>query len=90
MEQINQRKYLALAVPFALSTWTQPLLGAVDTAVVGRLDSPVFIGGVAIGRLLEDTCGICRTTIEGGRLIELRASAPLGVCPSCKRLLVIE
>ena len=55
MEQINQRKYLALAVPFALSTWTQPLLGAVDTAVVGRLDSPVFIGGVAIGTVIFNT-----------------------------------
>lgn len=46
-------------------------------------------GGVAIGRLEESTCGVCRTGIDGGRLIELRASAPLGVCPNCKRLLVI-
>lgn len=47
-------------------------------------------GGVAVGRLVENTCGVCRSTIEGGRLIELHAAAPLGVCPSCKRLLVIE
>ena len=47
-------------------------------------------GGVAIGRLVENTCGVCRSTIEGGRLIELHAAAPLGVCPSCKRLLVVE
>lgn len=48
-------------------------------------------GGVAIGRLTEDNvCGVCRSAIEGGRLIELRASAPLGTCPNCKRLLVIE
>ena len=48
-------------------------------------------GGVAIGKLEEDgRCGICRTNIEGGRLIELRASAPLGTCPNCKRLLVVE
>jgi len=47
-------------------------------------------GGVAIGKLNENTCGVCRSVIEGGRLIELRASAPLGVCPSCKRLLVVE
>ena len=47
-------------------------------------------GGVAIGRLNENTCGVCRSVIEGGRLIELHASAPLGVCPSCKRLLVVE
>ena len=47
-------------------------------------------GGVAIGRLDEQTCGVCRTSIDGGRLIELRAAAPLGTCPNCKRLLVVE
>lgn len=47
-------------------------------------------GGVAIGKLNDSTCGVCRSLIEGGRLIELRASAPLGFCPSCKRLLVVE
>ena len=47
-------------------------------------------GGVAIGRLEENTCGVCRSFIEGGRLIELKAAAPLGICPSCKRLLVVE
>ena len=47
-------------------------------------------GGVAIGRLVENTCGVCRSVIEGGRLIELHAAAPLGVCPSCKRLLVVD
>ena len=48
-------------------------------------------GGVAVGQLTEDAhCGICRASIEGGRLIELRASAPLGTCPNCKRLLVVK
>ena len=47
-------------------------------------------GGVAIGKLADTTCGVCRSVIDGGRLIELRASAPLGICPNCKRLLVIE
>ncbi len=47
-------------------------------------------GGVAIGKLNDDKCGICRSSIDGGRLIELKAAAPLGVCPNCKRLLVIE
>ena len=48
------------------------------------------VGGVAIGRLLEDRCGVCRTPIDGGRLIDLRASAPLGTCPNCGRLLIID
>ena len=49
METVSHKAYLKLAVPFTLSTVTQPPLGAVDTAVVGRLGSPSFIGGVAIG-----------------------------------------
>lgn len=47
-------------------------------------------GGVAIGKLDGETCGVCRTHIEGGHLISLRAQAPIGTCPVCKRLLVIE
>lgn len=47
-------------------------------------------GGVALGKLEDATCGVCRAAIDGGRLISLRASAPLGTCPNCKRLLVIE
>lgn len=46
-------------------------------------------GSVAIGVLTEGRCGVCRTPLEGGRLIELKASAPLGTCPHCKRLLAI-
>lgn len=45
--------------------------------------------GVAIGVLDGNRCGACRTAIDGGRLIDLRNQAPLGICPSCKRLLVI-
>ena len=48
-------------------------------------------GGVAVGRLTEGgICGVCRTAIEEGRLIEVKAAAPLAVCPTCKRLLVVE
>lgn len=32
-----------------VSNITVPLLGLVDTAVIGHLDSPVYLGGVAIG-----------------------------------------
>ncbi|WP_299373432.1 MATE family efflux transporter [uncultured Kiloniella sp.] len=40
---------LALAVPLILSNLTVPLLGAVDTAVMGHLPDPAYIGGVAVG-----------------------------------------
>lgn len=38
-----------LALPMILSNITVPLLGLVDTAVIGHLDSPKYLGGVAIG-----------------------------------------
>lgn len=48
-------------------------------------------GGVALGDLEEGgICSVCRSTISGGRLIDLVSQRPLGVCPSCNRLLVIH
>jgi len=38
-----------LALPMILSNITVPMLGLVDTAVIGHLDSPTYLGGVAIG-----------------------------------------
>lgn len=46
-------------------------------------------GGVAIGRLDGDRCGVCRMTIDEGRLVEVRHQAPLATCPHCKRLLIV-
>lgn len=48
------------------------------------------VGSVALGKLEDAKCGVCRATIDAGRLIDLKSQAPLGVCPSCKRLLVID
>ena len=42
-----------------------------------------------MGVLSEGKCGSCRTPLEHGKLIELRAHAPLGVCPNCGRLLIV-
>ncbi|OAS86939.1 MATE family efflux transporter [Metabacillus litoralis] len=52
---MNHRAYLALAIPLTISTMTTPLLGAVDTAVVGQLPDPAYIGGVAVGTLIFNT-----------------------------------
>ena len=38
-----------IAAPLILSNVTVPLLGIVDTAVVGHLETPVYLGAVAIG-----------------------------------------
>ncbi|MBM7694308.1 MATE family multidrug resistance protein [Peribacillus deserti] len=52
---MNHRAYLTLAIPLTISTMTTPLLGAVDTAVVGQLPDPAYIGGVALGTLIFNT-----------------------------------
>lgn len=52
---LSHKAYVKMAVPFMLATVTQPLLGAVDTAVVGKLESAIFIGGVSIGTTLFNT-----------------------------------
>ncbi|AHG19848.1 damage-inducible protein [Chania multitudinisentens RB-25] len=41
-----------LALPMIFSNITVPLLGLVDTAVIGHLDSPVYLGGVAVGSMV--------------------------------------
>ena len=41
-----------LAGPIILSNISTPLLGAVDTAVVGHLPDPAYIGGVALGAVI--------------------------------------
>jgi len=43
------RRLWCLAWPLILSNITVPLLGLVDTAVLGHLDSPVYLGAVAVG-----------------------------------------
>ncbi|MGY8994420.1 MAG: MATE family efflux transporter, partial [Rhodospirillales bacterium] len=41
-----------LAGPIMISNVSVPLLGAVDTAVVGHLPGPEYIGAVAIGAII--------------------------------------
>ena len=51
----SRREYAAMLLPFILSTVTQPLIGAVDTAVMGRLSDPSYIAGVAVGAVIFNT-----------------------------------
>ena len=46
------RQIWALAAPIVLTNVSVPFLGAVDTAVVGHLPEPFYIGAVAIGAML--------------------------------------
>ncbi|MDJ0958764.1 MAG: MATE family efflux transporter [Arenicellales bacterium] len=46
------RRVLSLAAPIILSNMSVPLVGVVDTAVVGHLPNPIYIGAVALGALI--------------------------------------
>ena len=52
MSLLTNREYLGLTVPFMLSTMTQPLMGAVNTAVMGQLPDPKYIAAVSLGAIL--------------------------------------
>ena len=43
---------LAIAVPIMISNVSTPLIGIVNTAIVGRYPNPVYIGAVAVGALI--------------------------------------
>ncbi|QIR13238.1 MATE family efflux transporter DinF [Shewanella aestuarii] len=45
----KNRRLMALALPMILSNITIPLLGLVDTAVIGHLGKAYYLGGVALG-----------------------------------------
>jgi MATE family, multidrug efflux pump len=46
------RQILALAIPNIVSNITIPLLGMVDLAIVGHLDSMAYIGAIAVGSMI--------------------------------------
>ncbi len=52
--KVDQLLVLSIAVPMTLAYLTTPLLGLVDTAVVGRFGDPALIGGLAIGAIIID------------------------------------
>ena len=72
---LTHKDYLKIALPFIISTVTQPLLGAVDTAVVGQLGAAELIGGVAIGTVIMNTLywlfGFFRVSTTGQSAIAL-------------------
>ncbi|NOH81756.1 MATE family efflux transporter [Vibrio sp. RE86] len=72
---LSHKDYFKIALPFIVSTMTQPLLGAVDTAVIGRLGVAELLGGVAIGTVIMNTLywlfGFFRVSTTGQSAIAL-------------------
>jgi MATE family multidrug resistance protein len=52
---VTHRRILRIAVPIVISNATIPILGAVDTAVIGQLGEAAPIGAVGIGAVILST-----------------------------------
>jgi predicted nucleic acid-binding Zn-ribbon protein len=59
------------------------LLGRYETTRESR-------GGVGVGRLEGNACSACRMELPMERLAELKAGPEVGVCPQCRRLIVVR
>ena len=84
--RLTHGDFLKIAVPFIVSTVTQPLLGAVDTAVIGHLGAAELIGGVAIGTVIMNTLywlfGFFRTNTTGQSAIAHGRNSESGMAKS--------
>ncbi len=49
---VTHRSVLMIAVPIMLSNVSEPLIGVVNTAVIGQLPDAYYIGAIAVGALL--------------------------------------
>lgn len=49
---ITHRSVLAIALPIMLSNVSEPLIGVINTAVIGQLPDPYYIGAIAVGALI--------------------------------------
>ena len=51
-QTINSRRVLVIAIPIVLSNITIPILGAVDTAVIGQLGKAAPVAAVGVGAII--------------------------------------
>ena len=89
----SHRAILAIAIPITISNVTEPLIGVVDTAVVGRLPDPAHIGAVAVGSLIFDFVywgfGFLRMGTTGLTAQALGADDPEEIRASLGRALIV-
>lgn len=52
MTEISHRRVLRIALPIVIANATMPILGAVDTGVVGQLGTAAPIGAVGLGAII--------------------------------------
>lgn len=64
--EVTHKSVLALAVPMTLAYLSTPILGLVDTAVIGQLGVAALVGGIAIGGLIVDAISTTFNFLRAG------------------------
>lgn len=90
---LTHRAVLAIALPVMISNVSTPLLGLVDTGVVGRIPGPANIGAVAVGASIFTSLfwafGFLRMGTTGLTAQAFGARAPVEVAASLGRALLL-
>ena len=85
-QAVTHRAILSIAVPIMISSVSTPLLGVVDTGVMGQIPDPAYIGAVALGALIFNfvfwgfgylrmgTTGLTAQALGAADAVEIRAS----------------
>ncbi|MCB1480373.1 MAG: MATE family efflux transporter [Rhodobiaceae bacterium] len=83
---VTHRGVFAIAVPMTLAYLSTPILGIVDTTVIGRLGDAALLGGIAVGAIIFDlifttfnclrssTTGLTAQALGAGNDTEMRAT----------------
>ncbi len=67
------------------------LTKSISAATLERYESVrVSKGGVGVGRLDGTMCSACRMALPAERVKELLEGADIGICPQCRRLIVVR
>lgn len=82
---VTNRLFLSISIPMTLAYISTPLLGLVDTAVIGQIDNAALLGGLAVGSVIFDivfvtfnflrsgTTGLAAQAFGAGNSTEIKA-----------------
>lgn len=74
----------------ALKARREELAAGIGPDLLGRYDTlRASRAGLGAGRLSGQSCTACRMELPAQRVQELSAGPEIGICPNCKRLLVV-
>lgn len=63
---VTNRLFLSISIPMTLAYISTPLLGLVDTAVIGQIDNAALLGGLAVGSVIFDIVFVTFNFLRSG------------------------